>query len=210
MVLHSVPSTDKDPTPRIIASLTETPARIVYLSTTGVYGDTSEVDATTVPQVRTNRERLRLDAEQAVASGPWSSMILRPAAIYGPGRGVHASMRRGTFRLYGDRANIISRIHVDDLAAVVEAAMLSSYTGAWPVADLHPSSSYEIASFCASLMRIPMPPHEPAGSAPPTRQSNRRVDGRAILQLLGLELRYPSYREGIPACIAQENRERLG
>ena len=68
-------------------------------------------------------------------------MILRPAAIYGPGRGVHVSMEEGRFRFVGGGDNFVSRIHVDDLAAHVEAALLSDITGAWPVADEHPCTS---------------------------------------------------------------------
>ena len=129
------------------------PARVVYLSTTGVYGDQRDVDEHTVPAPRHERDRERLAAESATSSGPWSSVVLRPAAIYGPGRGIHKSMAVGRFRLVGAGDNFVSRIHVDDLAAHVEATLLSDIGGAWPVTDEEPCTSRQIAEYCAELAR---------------------------------------------------------
>jgi nucleoside-diphosphate-sugar epimerase len=176
---------------------------MVYLSTTGVYGDAREVDENTSPAAGHPRERLRLSAEAAVAAGPWSSMILRPAAIYGPGRGVHESMRRGRFRLAGEGSNYVSRIHVDDLAALAEAALLSGAGGAWPVADEEPSTAREMAAFCADLLGLPLPPSIPRAEAHHTRRADRRVDGRAVFRRLGVTLRYPSFRTGVPASLEE-------
>jgi nucleoside-diphosphate-sugar epimerase len=131
-------------------------------------------------------------------------MILRPAAIYGPGRGVHESMRRGTFRLPGDGARFISRVHVEDLAALARAALLSGHTGAWPVADEEPCRSLEICRFVSDLTGLPKPEPAPPGSVSVTLRNNRRVDGRAVVRLLGVRLRHASYRIGIPACLEAE------
>jgi nucleoside-diphosphate-sugar epimerase len=169
---------------------------VVYLSTTGVYGAAKAVDESTPVDGSSERARVRLEAEQAIASGAWSTLILRPAAIYGPGRGVQESVRRGT---YPPGENFISRIHVDDLAAVAEAALLSNLTGAYPVADDEPCTSREIAEFCAARLGVPLP----AGPvAAPRIFGDRKVDGRASRRLLGVELRYPSYRTGIPASLS--------
>lgn len=211
LVVHSVPLLDsggeyRDPTPALLEALGSRPARMVYLSTTGVYGAAREVDETTPPAPRTPRERLRLDAERAVAAGPWESLILRPAAIYGPGRGVHDAMRRGEFRLRGEGANWISRIHAEDLAAHAEAALFRGVTGAFPVADDHPCPSREIAAYCAGLLSVPLPPPASDRELSETRRADRKVDGSAIRRLLGIELLYPSYLTGIPACLEKEGR----
>jgi nucleoside-diphosphate-sugar epimerase len=208
LVLHSIPlirveSGLWDPTPELLAAAGDFAARIVYLSTTGVYGDCRVVDENTPVNPKTPRETLRVDAERVVTGGQWSSMILRPAAIYGPWRGVHQAMRESRFRL-GGGGNYISRIHVDDLAALAEAALLSSAGGAWPVADDEPCPSQEIASFCADLLKLPMPPVVPREDLSETRRSDRRVDGRAVRRLLNVQLRYPSYRFGIPAALEEE------
>ncbi len=152
---------------------------------------------------RTPRVRLRVDAEWAVAAGPWSSLILRPAAIYGPWRGVHAAMRRGEFRLVEGGQNFISRIHVSDLARLAEAALTSRLAGAYPVADEEPAPSEAVARCCAEL-GLPMPKSIPRDQVSETRRANRRVDGRAIRRLLNVRLDYPSYRSGIPASLAAE------
>jgi nucleoside-diphosphate-sugar epimerase len=191
-VLYSIPTL----IPEILEVLTGRVARMVYLSTTGVYKNTRDVNENTP-----TGEHIRLEAERAIAAGPWPALILRPAAIYGPGRGIQVSMSRGEFRLVGDGSNFVSRIHVDDLAAHCEAALLSDITGAYPVADEEPCSSHEIAAFCAKLLGVPMPPSVSADEVHDTRRADRRVDGSAIRKLLGINLKYPSYKVGIPASL---------
>ena len=192
LVLHSIPP---EGAPDVVALLGDAPARVVYLSTTGVYGATHMVDETSPVDWSSERARVRLEAERTISSGPWSTLVLRPAAIYGPGRGVQESVRRGT---YPPGENFISRIHVDDLAAHVEAALLSDLTGAYPVADEEPCTSREIAEFCSKLLGVALPD---GPVATPRIFGDRKVDGAAIRRLLGVTLRYPSYRVGIPASI---------
>ena len=135
VVLHSVPTLADAADARLLQALDGLAARVVYLSTTGVYGNVHRVDAATPIAPETPRAQARAGTERAVQQGPWSALILRPAAIYGPGRGVHAALRRGEFARFGDGSNYVSRIHVDDLAALAEAALLSPLEGAFPVAD---------------------------------------------------------------------------
>lgn len=183
--------------------LREVARRVVYLSTTGVYGAALTVDESTPVAPRFPREKLRVDEERELAAGPWETLILRPAAIYGPGRGVHVSLRQNRHRMLGDGSNFISRIHVDDLARIVKAALSSSLTGAYPVADDYPCPSKEITAFCCDLLGIPF---EDIAGVPQndTRAADRRVDGGAIRRLLDVTLRYPSYREGTRAALAEE------
>jgi nucleoside-diphosphate-sugar epimerase len=209
-VLHSIPLIEiggdlKDPTPELLGAVGQFASRIVYLSTTGVYGSAPFVDEHTPVAPRSPRESLRVEAERAVLGGPWSSMVLRPAAIYGPGRGVHVAMRQFKFRLSGDGSNYVSRIHVDDLAAHAEAALLTDVPGAFPVADEEPCQSHEIARFCAGLLGLPMLSRGQDFELHDSRRSDRRVDGSAVRRLLKLELKSPSYRQGIPAAIGEEH-----
>lgn len=204
LVLHSIPTLPGGLDAEIAGILGKAPARVVYLSTTGVYGDAREVNERTPPAPKDERGRLRLETEKAMRSGPWSTMVLRPAAIYGPDRGIQMSIREPGFRIYGDGSNFISRIHADDLAAHAAAALASRIPGAFPVADMEPCSSLEIARYCAGLLGLDVPDPGGAADVPETRRSDRRVDGAAIRQLLGVVLRYPSYRDGIPAALAAE------
>jgi nucleoside-diphosphate-sugar epimerase len=192
-VLHSIPVPYAK---RIVGA-----ERLVYFSTTGVYGDQTEVDETTPVAPRSPREQARADEERNVAAACVNHLILRPAAIYGPGRGVQVSLLEGKHRYWGDGSNYISRIHVNDLAALAEAALFSDLTGAYPVADDEPARAIDITRFCAELLNIPVPPPQTGLPGEDTRRANRRVDGRAIRRALGVELAFPSYRVGIPAAL---------
>lgn len=131
-------------------------------------------------------------------------MTLRAAAIYGPGRGVHIVYKLGK---YPRHESFVSRIHVDDLAAHAEAALFSTATGAYPVADDEPCTSAEIYDFCAELLGPPDVAPQPASRGPVRFSANRRVDGSAVRKILGIELRYPSYRTGIPAAVDADRGE---
>lgn len=211
-VLLSVPTLKAagdlfDPTPRIVEMIGNAASRVVYLSTTGVYGSTREVDEQTPVAPETRRQHLRVEAEEAVAQGPWPSLILRPAAIYGPGRGVHRALSEGRYKLVGRGDNFVSRIHRDDVARHAIEALSSDITGAYPVADEEPCTSRVIAAFCSRQMNLPMPESVTSGEVDETRRADRRVDGSAIREKLGIELYYPSYHVGIPASIAAERQE---
>ena len=197
LVLHSIPP---EAPSDLLDLLGDAPARVVYLSSTGVYGAASIVDENTPVDVRTERARARVEVEQSIAARSWSSLILRPAAIYGPGRGIHESIQRG---VYSISDTFVSRIHVDDLAAHAGAALLSTISGSYPVADEEPCTSREMAEFCADLLQLPALRPGIGEDEPKSRfASNRRVDGSAIRGLLGISLVYPSYRVGVPAAIA--------
>jgi len=197
LVLHSIPGFATGLFSRIAGQ----PRRVVYLSTTGVYGAVRDVDETTSPDPDTESAKQRLAVEEEVLGGHWSSLVLRPAAIYGPGRGIHVSMREGRFQLAGTGDNFVSRIHVGDLAAHAEAALLSEVTGAYPVGDELPCTSREIAEYCAQLLGVAMPPSVPRDTLHETRRADRRVDGSAIRRLLNVTLQYPTYREGLAASL---------
>jgi nucleoside-diphosphate-sugar epimerase len=199
-VLSSVPSLPgpegpRDPGPAIREALGDRPARVVLLSTTGVYGDAPEVDERTPPAPRTPRQVVRRETEVSVAAG------LRPAAIYGPGRGLLEMLRAGRYRIPGDGGNHVSRIHADDLAALSLTGLDSDLTGAFPVADDHAGTVREVVAFAADLLGVPMPPSVPPADLHETLRSDRRVDGRAIRRRLDVTLRYPDCRSGFPACL---------
>jgi nucleoside-diphosphate-sugar epimerase len=177
------------------------PSRILYISSTGVYGAQSVVDSSSPATPQEEKHRARIEEEGWIArpGAPWTSLILRSAAIYGPGRGVHVRLREG--KLPRGAGGVVSRIHVEDLAAILEASIGSTVAGTWPVADDYPAASEEVAGWCAAQMSIPLP----NGFAPRYPVAGRRVDGSRIRQLLGIGLLYPSYREGISAILRKEN-----
>ena len=175
------------------------PARVVYVSSTGVYGDQVEIDEETPARPSDERGSLRLEDETWYAAGPWRSLILRSSAIYGPNRGVHAALREGRLPR-GSASGVVSRIHVEDLAALMERGLYSDLQGAWPVADEEPCSTTEIARWYAEIAGLQIE------RATGPQVNGRRVDGRGICKLLGVRLKYPTWQAGILACLEEEAR----
>ena len=199
VLVHSVPPLP-DPENSAIRALIHdiAPRRIIYISSTGVYGAQTRVDESTPPAPNDEKGRARLDEEEWLAATGASTLILRSAAIYGPGRGIHTRLREN--KVPRGTGGVVSRIHVDDLAALLEAAIESKMDGAWPVADEHPAPSEDVAAWCADRMGIAMP--DVPGPGFPV--AGRNVDGGGIAALLGVELQYKSYRTGIPASLQEE------
>ena len=199
VLIHSVPPLAEPEMSGIRSLIREiAPGRILYISSTSVYGSQFEVSAASPAMPNDEKGQARVDEERWMAATGAECLILRSAAIYGPGRGVHVRVREG----HAPRSlgGLVSRIHVDDLAAVLEAGIESKIEGAWPVADLHPASSEEVAAWCANFMGIEVPDSRNQKE----EVSGRKVDGREILELLGVELKYPSYETGIPASLMEE------
>jgi len=202
ILVHSVPPLAEPSNSAIHALITAIqPRRILYISSTGVYGSQTNVGASTPASPNDEKGRARLAEEQWIADPTFSgrsSLILRSAAIYGPGRGVHVRLREG--KLPRGAGGVVSRIHVDDLGSILEAGIDSELEGAWPVADEHPAASEEVVAWCANRMGIGLP-EDSRQHFPVT---GRKVDGRKIRELLGVTLAYPSYHTGIPASLQEE------
>ncbi len=203
IVLYSLPATDI--TARVLSILAPfRPARIVYLSTTGVYGDGQLVDETTQPAPNTTKDAARLATENAIRSGPWSSLVLRPAAIYGPGRGVHTGAHTGVFRPPPGGDRLVSRIHVEDLAEQSLLGLDGDLTGAFPIADEEPCPSRTVAQYAFELLGVPFLTEARESRQRDQGKSGRQVDGSAYRRAIQYNLQYPTYREGVKACLAAE------
>ncbi len=175
-------------------------SHVVYLSTTGVYGEQrGKVDDLTPAAEHDERAQRWLAAEAGYLRV--EATVLRCSAIYGPDRGVHTRVLRGEHRLPGDGAQTTSRIHVLDLARLVLASMSKSVpVGTFVVGDRHPAPHREVVDFVCRTYGVPFPPSIPLEEAHPSLRSDRAVDPARILELSGVALRYPSYREGMAAA----------
>lgn len=202
VLVHTIPPLPERDSARIRAVVTDlAPRRVVYISSTGVYGALSHVNAESPAAPDDDKAVARFEEERWVASRPWRSLILRPAAIYGPGRGVHVRVREGR-PLRDGGMRVVSRIHVEDLAAITEAGVFSDLEGAWPVADECPATSAEVAAWCAELWGLEKP-----AAGPEALGGDRRVDGREVLERLGVRLQYKSYRAGVSAGPDRKSEE---
>jgi nucleoside-diphosphate-sugar epimerase len=179
--------------------------RIVYLSTTGVFGveDGSPVDEATPARPSNPRSLARLEAEDLYRSGSVSSVVLRLPAIYGPGRGIGLSLRDGTYRLVESGSRWSNRIHVHDLVEVLARITMGSELRIPPllcVTDDRPARSSEVVRHYCQTLGLPHPREisldEAVGRGMHTLLSNQRVSNRLMKSLLGVTLRYPSYVEG--------------
>jgi nucleoside-diphosphate-sugar epimerase len=177
---------------------------VVYVSTTGVYGEArGRVSEETPTDARSPKARARLAAEECYRAH--GAVVLRPAGIYGPGRGLHLRLARGDFRLPGDGAHVVSRIHVEDLAALCVAALRRGPRGAvYVAADAAPVAQIEAVRWLCARLGCALPPSVPVSEAPETLRHDRSVDGARGRRELGVALRYPSYREGFAHCIARD------
>jgi nucleoside-diphosphate-sugar epimerase len=189
------------------------PRRVVYLSTTGVYGNArGRVDERTATDANSPRAAVRLAAEALYQRE--GGLLLRAAGIYGPGRGLHRRLLDRSFRLPGEGTNVVSRVHVSDLASIALSALsadASTWTQlsgrAFPVADDTPVPQIEAIRWLVARLGLEMPASASIDEVSPTLRHDRAVDNSAIKRALGIELRYPSYRQGFAACIAEENAQ---
>lgn len=185
------------------------PACLIYLSTSGVYGNHggTRVDESTPTSPESERSRRRLDAErQALAFGKKHEtriIIVRAAAIYGPGRLPLKRLRDR--RPVPAETTWSNRIHVDDLARILyTAAQKGRHDGIYHGTDDEPAPIRDWLDAVADHAGLPRPPRVPLkelmesepGLASFARESKRLQNGRLRTDL-GMELQYPTYREGL-------------
>jgi nucleoside-diphosphate-sugar epimerase len=189
-------------------------AWVGYLSTTGVYGDRDGgwVEESSALTPSGERGRRRVEAEAG-----WLALhrhhglpvhLFRLAGIYGPGRSQLESVAAGSARRIVKPGQVFSRIHIEDIATVLEASMARPNPGAaYNVCDDEAADPAEVVAFAADLLGLPPPPEIPFESAemsPMGRsfyEDNKRVSNRRIKEELGVRLRYPDYRSGLRALL---------
>jgi nucleoside-diphosphate-sugar epimerase len=195
------------------------PRRVVYVSTTGVYGDQqgAEVDEETPVNPETDRARRRMDAERQLrdfaATHGTEVVILRVPGIYGPGRLPLDRIRAGTPVICPDEAPPGNRIHAEDLAALCVAALERGTPGeVYNVGDGEHASMTDLIYKVADLAGLPRPPCVPLAEADQhisaammsfIRES-RIINAEKGLQALGVTLRFPDIESGIRDALRQE------
>ena len=214
ILCSAAPDAQGDPFLRAVPGIAQSKAQWVgYLSTTGVYGDHDGgwVDETTPLTPQSDRGRQRVLAE-----GQWKATglpvhVFRLAGIYGPGRGPFEKVRDGTARRIIKPRQVFSRIHVDDIAQVLEASIRHPNPGAaYNVCDDNPCPPEEVIGYAARLLGLPEPPAVPFDEVEPTMtpmargfyNESKKVRNDRIKAELGVKLLYPDYPQGLAALLA--------
>ena len=197
-----------------LAAANAFPDWIGYLSTTGVYGDRhggwvfeeSRLSAQSVEGAR--RVGAERDWLQVGRGMGLTVAVFRLPGIYGPGRSALDRLRAGEARRIVAPGQVFSRIHVDDLAAGLEASMARPRAGAiYNLCDDEPAPNTDVVAYAAGLLGLPPPPAIPLADARLSPAAlrfyaeSKRVSNARAKAELGWRPDYPSYREGLRATL---------
>lgn len=173
-----------------------------YLSSTGVYGDAQGAWVDESSPTGDGRRTARAECD-----GQWlerEARVFRLPGIYGPGRSAFGRVRAGKAHRIDLPGQVFSRVHVDDIASGVMAALESDApSGAYNLSDDLPCSQNTLIEFACQLLQVEPPPLqtiEEAGLSPMARgfyAENRRVANLKAKRILGWKPAYPTYREGL-------------
>jgi len=223
LVLHLAPpgeSGERDQrSANLAAALSQRPpARLVYISTSGVYGDCGgawvDEDRPVAPQ--TLRGARRVDAERTLlawgAQTGVSVSVLRVPGIYAAERLPLAQLRRGAPVLRSEDDVYTNHIHAEDLAAICVRALERAAAGrVYNASDDGEMKMGDYFDLVADRAGLPRPPRITRAAAEAgaisegllsfMRESRRLVNARMKTEL-GVTLRYPTVREGVPPVIA--------
>jgi nucleoside-diphosphate-sugar epimerase len=179
-------------------------ACFIYLSSCGLYGsepdDETWIDEDTPLAPDAAMQNVRSDELEIERSNfELRTVVLRLAPVYGPGRGVRDRMKKGQYKILDDGEHATSRIHVDDVVRIVVAAEQRAPDKAlFLVGDDEPTTQGEYARWLSARLGVPMPPSRPIIEPGSSRVAhrNRKIRNAKLKQTLGVELAYPSFREG--------------
>lgn len=195
------------------------PARIVLISTSGVYGDCrgAWVTEDRPPRPEADRARRRLDAEQQLRA--WGEahavpvVILRVPGIYGPGRLPEKRLRAGEPVLHERESPWSNRVHIDDLArACLAAGARGRPNAVYNISDGHPTTMTDYFNRVADALGLERPSQITLAQARAELSEgmqsylaeSKRLDNRRMRAELGVEPRYPDLQQGLAACLADD------
>jgi nucleoside-diphosphate-sugar epimerase len=188
-----------------------------YLSSTGVYGDRG---GGWVREDSALAAQSTAGARRVAAERDWNDMaqrlglrleVFRLPGIYGPGRSAFDRLRDGSARRVVRPGQVFSRVHVDDLAAALDAAIAGAgLGGAYNICDDEPCPPQDVIACAAALIGVEPPPETPFDAAEIPAASRRffneskRVSNAKAKAALGWRPIYPTYREGLRAILEAE------
>ena len=181
---------------------------IVYVSSTSVYGDKggARVDEQTPCEPDSPRGCARLEIEQRLLSSSLPTMVVRPSGIYGRSRSQFDRLAGRRTRLIDGGMSYTNRIHVRDLATIIEAACDRGVPkSVYLASDARPALQAEVAAYIVDTYGLPEPSHLTLAEAR-VRMSkdvlamimgSKQLDGTKTLEALEVKLRFPDYASGL-------------
>jgi nucleoside-diphosphate-sugar epimerase len=200
----------------VLDALPRDTGRIIYTSSTGVYGQTHDewVDEDSPCEPNRDGGKACLEAEQVLATHPLAphGVTLRLAGLYGPGRIPNSDEIRVNEPIAAPEQGYLNLIHIDDaVEAILAAAERAIAPRTFVVADGHPVARRDYYEELARLLGTPPPVFAPPAVDSPRAlraASSKRARNARMLVELGIKLRYPSYREGLAAIVAAQRADR--
>lgn len=181
-----------------------------YLSSTGVYGDAGGAWVDESVPVGTGRRTARADADLAWQGLRGGVAVFRLPGIYGPGRSALDRVRAGNAHRIALPGQVFSRVHVGDIVSALVAS-LSGPAGVYNIADDAPCSQNAVIEGACDMLGLPWPPlqtMDEAALSPIARgfyAENRRVANGRAKRVLGWVPQYPTWREGLGACLIAQS-----
>jgi nucleoside-diphosphate-sugar epimerase len=227
-VVHTAPPQPRGKrdlrTARLIAALAKgesLPQQLVYISTSGVYGDCAGeyVDETRPVRPHTERALRRVDAERQLRQ--WGARagvrvsILRAPGIYAADRLPVERLAKGTPALRETDDAYVNHVHADDLARMIVAALhRATPNRSYNAVDSAPQKMGEYFDLVADTFGLPRPPRvaraDAAASIPGPlltfMNESRRLSNERIKTELRFRLHYPTVQDGIAAALAAQRR----
>jgi nucleoside-diphosphate-sugar epimerase len=217
LLISAAPAEGRDP---VLATLEDEIARapqlrsVIYLSSLGVYGDSGGAwidERAEVVAAFARRGSARVDAELG-----WQALgarrnipvaILRLGGIYGPGQNGMVRLLRGTVHRVAKPGHVSNRIHVYDIAQAIDAVFARRANGVCNLVDDEPAPPSDQIAFAAHLLGIDPPPEIPYAQADKSVSPFAlsfydgciRARNDKLKTVLGVKLRYPTYRDGLRA-----------
>ncbi|CAN5795500.1 SDR family oxidoreductase [soil metagenome] len=217
-VVYSVPPvTSLPPGQAVRAALTAAYGiganSFIYLSSSGLYGDRPDddvwIDEDTSVDVDHGMQNVKSDEDEVLNTQieRLRTIVLRLAPVYAKGKGIRGRLRKGEYRLLDEGEHAISRIYIDDLVRIIFAAEEKApHRALYMVGDDEPTTQRTYATWLCDHLGLPMPEskslYDNAGKR--VLHRNRKIQNARLKAELGIELKYPSFRDGELAIDAAE------
>lgn len=187
-----------------------------YLSTIAVYGDKGQEIINEATEISPNSQRAK---NRVIAEKQWDSLkqygiatnIFRLGGIYGQGRSIFDRLKDSTAKIVEDNKKLTCRIHVEDIAGVLNASLKNNDFGkTYNLIDDMPANSNDLVIYAANKMGIKNIPTERLENLSEIAKSflveNRIVSNEKIKTELGYKFKYPNYIKGLYAIWENEKQ----